>query len=45
MEAPIRILHVEDDPDFAALTADILDEDGQFSVRTEHDPRTALDRL
>lgn len=45
MQTPIRIPHVEDDPEFAALTADILGEDEQFAVRTEHDPRAALDRL
>ncbi len=41
----IRILHVEDAPEFASLTADVLEEDGRFAVLTEHDPREALDRL
>jgi len=45
MADPIRILHVEDAPEFASLTADVLEEDGRFAVLTEHDPREAVDRL
>ncbi|MFB6069142.1 MAG: PAS domain S-box protein [Halobacterium sp.] len=46
MSPAIRVLHVEDDPDFASLAATYLErEDDRFDVTTEHDPRDALDRL
>ena len=46
MSSVIRVLHVEDDPDFAALAADFLErEDGRLDVVTEHHPEDALDRL
>lgn len=42
----IRVLHVDDEPDFAELTADFLEQkhDG-FTVTTETDANRALDRL
>lgn len=43
MDNSIHLLHVEDAPDFAALTADILEQDDRFTVRTERDPREALE--
>lgn len=43
MENSIHLLHVEDAPEFAALTADILEQDERFTVRTEQDPREAVE--
>jgi len=38
MDGSIRILHVDDDPDFAALTAEFLElEDDRFSVSDASD--------
>jgi PAS domain S-box-containing protein len=43
---PIRILHVDDDPDFADLTATYLErEDDSFDVETEHSAEAGLKRL
>jgi len=43
---PITILHVDDDPDFADLTAEFLErEDDRFEVLTETRARDALERL
>ncbi|GAB3313307.1 hypothetical protein GCM10027355_05500 [Haloplanus salinarum] len=42
----IRVLHVDDDPDVADLTAISLErQDERFVVETAHDTGTALDRL
>jgi PAS domain S-box-containing protein len=42
----LRILHVDDDPEFAALTAEFLThEDGRFEVVSETSATDALDRL
>ncbi|MFB6135087.1 MAG: PAS domain S-box protein [Halanaeroarchaeum sp.] len=42
----IRVLHVDDDPDFAELAADMLErEDDRFSVQTAERPSEGLDRL
>ncbi len=42
----VRLLHVDDEPDFAALTATFLARvDGSFTVRTEASPRAALEAL
>jgi PAS domain S-box-containing protein len=41
-----RILHVDDDPDFASMAADFLEaEDDRFSVETANSAREGLDRL
>lgn len=46
MNAQLRILHVDDDPDFAAVTADFLEgENDRFEVVTEMDATAVLDRL
>jgi PAS domain S-box-containing protein len=46
MSSAIRVLHVEDDPDFAALVAEFLErEDDRLDVVTVHDPAAAVDRL
>lgn len=46
MDGPLRVLHVEDDPDFAALTADALEQrDGEFVVDTAPDAEAGLERL
>jgi len=43
---PIRVFHVDDEPDFAAMTATYLTrEDDRFEVETETRVRDALDRL
>ncbi|WP_123624412.1 PAS domain S-box protein [Halorubrum sp. CSM-61] len=43
---PIRILHVDDQSDFAELTATFLErESAEFEVLTETDAATALDRI
>ena len=43
---PIDILHVEDDPDFAAVAADLLEHTSErFGVETVHDAEAGLDRL
>lgn len=39
----IRVLHVDDDPDFLSLAADAVSREGPFEVVTETDPVTALD--
>jgi DNA-binding NtrC family response regulator len=45
-EGTIRVLHVDDDPSFARLTACSLAEiDGGIEVRSETDPTAVLDRL
>lgn len=45
-EGEIRLLHVDDDPDLAVLTADMLErEDDRFNVRTAANAGDALDRL
>jgi PAS domain S-box-containing protein len=42
----IRVLHVEDDPDFADLTAIFLErESGRFAVETVTDPNEGLARV
>jgi PAS domain S-box-containing protein len=44
--APIRVLHVDDDPEFADLTATVLErENAHFSVETATDARDGLERL
>ncbi len=46
MRSPVRILHVDDDPAFAALAADALERaDDRFEVITESDADAALERL
>ncbi|MFB6270353.1 MAG: PAS domain S-box protein, partial [Halobacterium sp.] len=46
MAAPVRVLHVDDEPGFAELVATFLEEeDDAFEVVTETDARDALDRL
>jgi len=46
MVGAIRILHVEDDPDFADLTTTFLErEDERFTVSTAYDPSEARERL
>ena len=46
MPPDIRVLHVDDDPAFADLTASMLERvDGGLEVVSETDPRAALDRL
>lgn len=43
---PIRVFHVDDEPNFAAMTATYLTrEDDRFEVETETRVRDALDRL
>jgi PAS domain S-box-containing protein len=43
---PIRILHVDDEPDFTALAATYIQrEDDRFTVDTEHTASDGLDRL
>lgn len=45
-DVAIRILHVEDNPDLADLTATFLTrEDDRFEVETAHEPSEGLDRL
>lgn len=45
-DAPIRILHVDDDPPFCELTRDFLHrEDSRFEVVSENSPIDALDRI
>jgi PAS domain S-box-containing protein len=42
----IRVLHVDDEPDFAGLAADMLErEDGRFAVETATSASEGLDRL
>jgi PAS domain S-box-containing protein len=44
--APIRVLHVDDDPDLSDLVADFLErEDERFSVETATSAREGLERL
>jgi PAS domain S-box-containing protein len=46
MDSSIDILHVEDDPDFASLTADFLEiEDDRFTVSAATDSNEGLERL
>ena len=46
MTEPIHVLHVDDDPDFAALTATFLErEDDRFVVDTAASVDAGLDRL
>ena len=43
---PIRVFHVDDEPDFAAMTATYLKrEDDRFEVETETSVTEALDRI
>jgi PAS domain S-box-containing protein len=42
---PIRVLHVEDDPDFAEITELKLAEQGDFDLVVETDPTNALARF
>jgi len=45
MADPIRVLHVDDEPDFLDLTADVLErQDDRFVVETATSGREALDR-
>jgi len=45
-DRPIRVLHVDDDRSFTAITADFLSvEDDRFVVRSDADAAAALDRL
>lgn len=46
MSGPIRVLHVDDDPDFLELTRTALDrERSNFRVETASDAAAALDRI
>ena len=46
MDAPIRVLLVDDVADFAAVAADLLErEDDRLDVTTETDASASLDRL
>jgi len=46
MSTQFRILHVDDDPEFAEVTADFLErEDNRFETVTEMDATVVLDRL
>jgi len=46
MDSPIRVLHVDDDPDFAELTAELLErEDSRISVTTATGPVDGRERL
>lgn len=46
IDQPIIILHVDDEPDFGELMADILERKfGRFSVETTTRASSALDRL
>lgn len=46
MKAGIEILHVEDDPDFADLTATFLEQtDERFSVETAPNPNIGIQKL
>jgi PAS domain S-box-containing protein len=46
MDAPIRVLLVDDVADFAAVAAELLErEDDRLDVTTETDPSASLDRL
>ncbi|MFB6308612.1 MAG: PAS domain S-box protein [Haloarculaceae archaeon] len=46
MGEAVRVLHVDDDPDFVDLTATHLQrEDDRIDVVTENDPEDALDRV
>jgi PAS domain S-box-containing protein len=42
---PIRVLHVDDDPDFLQLAERKLEGNDRFVVETETDPMAALDRI
>jgi CheY-like chemotaxis protein len=47
-EAPLTVLHVDDDPSLASLVKVYLERDESdidCSVRTETDPSEALDRI
>jgi len=46
MADAIRILHIDDEPDFASLTADFLErESDYFDVVTETQPTSGLERI
>jgi DNA-binding response OmpR family regulator len=46
MNASVRVLHVDDDRDFASLTAAYLEEEyEEFAVETEPDATRALTRI
>lgn len=46
VDQPITVLHVDDEPDFGDLVADILERKfGRFSVETATSANNALDRL
>jgi PAS domain S-box-containing protein len=44
-EAPLSILHVDDDPELGALVELYLERDQSYRVTTETDPRAALERV
>jgi PAS domain S-box-containing protein len=44
VKSPVEVLHVDDDPEFARMTADLLEERHErLCVRTEPDPETVPD--
>jgi len=46
MSGSINVLHVDDEPDFASLTAALLERESErFVVHAETDPRRALDAV
>ena len=46
MVDPIRVLHVDDDPEFAGLVSTVLERDeGRLDVETAAGAAEALDRL
>ena len=46
MDGPIRVLHVDDEPDFAEVAAEFLRrQNGRFEVTVETDPTAALERI
>jgi len=44
-DAPIRVLHVDDERDILDISSSWLERHEQFTVTTEQDPSAALDRL
>lgn len=46
MDEEIHVLHVDDDPEFASMTADFLERvDDRFQTTVETDPRDALEAV